>query len=69
MAISKGVSFQSTLVFAESQTTLVRIRRAIREAEQVASETDARKNDINEFRLAAYNKIKSIIKHYDDPPI
>jgi len=66
MGFSKDIYFKSTLVFAEGQTTLVRIRKVIKKTEQIASKFSAINDDTTGFKLAAYNEIKSIIKQHED---
>ncbi|UCD85578.1 MAG: hypothetical protein JSU92_05145 [Deltaproteobacteria bacterium] len=63
----KALSMRTALVFIGLRTTFVRIRKVIREAEEAASRADASDKDIAGFRLAAYEKIRSIVKNWDDP--
>jgi hypothetical protein len=63
----KALSMRTALVFIGLRTTVVRIRKVIREAEEAASRAGTDDKDMAGFRLAAYEKIRSIVKDWDDP--
>ncbi len=67
MGLLKSLSLRTALVFIGLRTTIVRIRKVIREAEQAASKSNANDEGVVTFRLAAYDKIRSIMKEWDDP--
>jgi len=67
MGLLKSLSLRTALVFIGLRTTIVRIRKVIREAEHTASESGASSKDVAGFRLAAYEKIRSIMKEHEDP--